>query len=289
MMTDAIKVEAGFRLFSWNTAGRAIRLEGQLQALIQKKPEVIALQEVTLRTLQGLRLGLEKAGYWVVNSFDLAKDLQLLKGPRRYGELIACKWQLTPLSPLGFQIPWPERMLSAILESPWGQIELHSTHIPPGVSNHWIKIETLEGICTHLMHPAIRPRVLCGDFNTPQAERPDGEVITWGQQIGLDSSLSIRKGKRQDKEDFLRWDRGERNVLTGLAEFDLPDVFRMLHGYDVQEFSWYWHGKWRQIGRRYDHIFSSRSLHAVRCGYLHDWRQKGLSDHAPIDAYFEPR
>jgi len=35
---------------------------------------------------------------------------------------------------------WPERTLSVDIEMPWGAVEVHTTHIPPGVTNGWIKI-----------------------------------------------------------------------------------------------------------------------------------------------------
>jgi exonuclease III len=38
----------------------------------------------------------------------------------------------------------------------------------------------------------------------------------------------------------LDWDLAERNVLAGLTDFDLSDVFRCLNGYEVKQFSWYW-------------------------------------------------
>lgn len=116
--------------------------------------------------------------------------------------------------------------------------------------------------------------------------------MTWGQDI-LPRGKIVLEGTWRDpagREDTsLRFDLGERNVLKGLAEFNLPDVFRALHGYEVEEFSWFWKGKGRRIGRRFDHIFASRDLKEVRCEYLHSLRERGLSDHSPIEADFEPR
>jgi hypothetical protein len=64
--------------------------------------------------------------------------------------------------------------------------------------------------------PATTPhRILCGDFNTPQRESADGEVETWAGH---------HPQWRQ------RWDAAERQVLTGLAAYDLPDVFHQVNG-----------------------------------------------------------
>jgi hypothetical protein len=43
--------------------------------------------------------------------------------------------------------------------------------------------------------------------------------------------------------EFLRgvrgWDNGERNVLEGLSESDMKDVFRTLYGYSKEDYSFY--------------------------------------------------
>ena len=126
-----------------------------------------------------------------------------------------------------------------------------------------------------------RRRILCGDFNTPQQEEPDGTVMTWGERRN-------RKGEIRTLKGFAEWDEAERSVLTGLANHDLPDVFRSLHGYGREEFSWYLKRKGKLIGRRFDHVFASRVLRPTRCEYLHAVRERGLSDHSPILAVFSP-
>ena len=123
----------------------------------------------------------------------------------------------------------------------------------------------LEGIYERLARRSRFPRVLCGDFNTPQEETSDGKVITWG------------RGRT-------RWDMGERNILEGLKKFDLIDAFRFRYGYNVQEYSWYARP---HIGRRYDHVFASRLLlNDVECDYLHAFREERLSDHSAIRVDF---
>ena len=178
-------------------------------------------------------------------------------------------------------MPWPERLLSAAIQSPFGQVELHAAYIPPGSSHGWLKVETLEGIFKRLSRPSRRPRILCGDFNTPQAECEDGRVITWGE--------CMKNGTiRLDKKRGERWDHAERNILVGLADYDLYDVFRELHGYAFQDFSWFITRNQKTIARRFDHIFASRILNPVSCVYLHTFREHGLSDHSAIEACFQP-
>jgi len=86
-----------------------------------------------------------------------------------------------------------------------------SRHIPPGAANGWIKIEMLEGLYAGLTHPSTIPRLLWGDFNTPQLERPMGEVVTWGQRINRQGVAVICQYMRGG--EGVCWDRGERQVL----------------------------------------------------------------------------
>ncbi len=268
------------RLISWNTAHRTSRCADQVQALLTQSPDVVAVQEVLKNGVPGLCEEFKRTELsHVVDSFRLAENHAELTGHRQYGELIASRWPLRPLPAADFPVPWTERILSAIVATPWCDVELHTSHIPPGVSNGWKKIEMLEGIYKRLACPSERPRILCGDFNTPREELADGQVVTWAQAI-KHGQIVLRRKRGQ------RWDEGERNVLTGLAKFDLPDVFRRIHGYGVPAFSWIaGNGK----PRRFDHVFASARLNATQCDYLQNPRERGLSDHCPIEVTFEPR
>lgn len=280
------------RLISWNVNGRVAGLREQSQALYQRFPDLVALQEVLPSTAARWREQLAHRGLpYSVDSFALQSGPPGRTRRRHYGQVLASHWPLSPLPPTAFPVPWPERVLSAMLESPWGAIELHTTGIPPGVSHGWLKVEMFEGIYACLARPTHCARLLCGDLNTPQAESADGRSTTWGQVITTNGSVRIWRTKRDpygriDTGD--RWDAAERSVLAGLAQFDLHDIFRALHGYGVQEWSWYWKGKGRRIGRRFDHVFASQRLHAVQCQYLHAYRETGLSDHSPIEVDFAP-
>lgn len=277
------------RLISWNVAGRVHCLEEQVSALIKYTPDLVALQEVRASTAPLLSERLVSGGLiHCVNSFDLAPDKDVLVGPRQYGQLIASRFPLCALAPDLFPVPFPERVLSALLNSPWETIKIHNTHIPPGSSNGWTKIEMMEGIYKRLACASPYPRILCGDFNAPQKELPSGYIVTWGQGI-LDNGKVSFEGTwcdPQGREDTNeRWDRGERGIFEGLRQYDLKDVFRTIQGFDVEEFSHYVH---KRHGRRFDHIFASSSLNAVVCKYLHSLREEGLSDHSPLLAVFNP-
>lgn len=257
------------RLVSWNVARRVNRWGERIAAIEELQADVLALQEVTPGNIPAYRRDLPALGLeHVVESFELSAQPELLKGPRRYGELIASRYPLTPLDPLSITLPWPERVLSTLLHVPCGDVELHTTHVPPGVSHDWLKIEHFEGLAARLSLVSERPRILCGDFNSPKSESSDGIVTTWGSGG--------------------RWERGERSVIVDLRAFDLGDVFRDLNGYEVEEYSWYWRGKGSQVGRRFDHVFASAQLGASACRYVHELRERKLSDHSAILVDFCP-
>ncbi len=136
----------------------------------------------------------------------------------------------------------------------------------------------MEAIFNQLAKPPTLPRVLCGDFNAPKAEGPNGELITWEQTVYKNGMIKIKRGRD-------RWDQVERNIITGLTQHDLVDVFRHLNGYGTVDASW--RQPWRpEPGYRLDHIFASPSLKPTECRYLHELRDAGLSDHSPMEAVF---
>ncbi len=167
------------------------------------------------------------------------------------------------------------------IDAPWGMtIELHNVHIPDGSTYELGKIETFEGVFKRLACPAdaTRPRILCGDFNTPREELLDGRIVTWGQIKDENGSIAWDLRVMGDPEYAKRWDRGERLILDTLQLYDLSDVYRRLHGYGVTETSW--------RNRRYDHIYASEPLNARTCEYLRALDE--LSDHRPVMAHFAP-
>lgn len=246
-----------------------MKLSAQAKSLAEHEPHVVALQEVTAKTIPLWRRELEDREYRVITSFDLTSDHEELVGGRRYGVLTASRWPIEALPLTDFDLPWPERVLSVILYCPWGEVECHNAHLPAGVSHGWIKVETFEGIYERLAIESEIPRILCGDFNSPQIEQADGTTIPFGK--GND-----------------RWSSAELSVISGLAEHDLGDVYRSLNGFEKQDASWVMQRLGKQYGRRFDHVFASQHLKPHACHYLHLLREQGLSDHSPIEACFTP-
>lgn len=272
------------RLITWNTAARSRKLGAQARFLEERVPDVIALQEVSPRTFAVWQTTLPGIGLPFVRS-SLPDRLAGTR-KRHLGVLIASRFPLGECVGPVAQCPWEEKSLSLIVESPFGPIALHAVHVPPGSSNGWVKVETLEAISGALARHHHTPTILAGDFNTPQCELADGTVITWAQRVNKEGRPVLRKTIRGGSGQ--RWDSAERDVLVGLREFGLRDVFRALHGYEVQAASWVLNRKGMSVGRRFDHVFASPELLARRCEYLHGARTSRLSDHAALEVDFGP-
>ena len=265
------------KLISLNTAGRTRYVDAQIKLLLAREPSLVALQEVTRRSVPDFREAFGDAGFYVDDSLRLGDVPQ--NGPRRFGVLIASQWRLKAKAPCPL-VPWPERLLSATVRSPFGAIDVHSSHVPCGSVHGRLKIDTLKAIRVLLGHRAATHRILCGDFNTPQAETVDGRTVTWAWRQIADQDWVL------DRSRGIEWDEVELSILRGLEDDDLVDVFRRVHGFRVAEHSWA--TTQNQVGRRYDHVFASTALQPVQCRYLHEFRVSGLSDHSAIEAVFEP-
>jgi exonuclease III len=260
------------RLISWNVARRVTRLAEQAAALAERAPELIALQEVTPRSLPVWRTACEQIGLpHVISSLDEADPGREPASRRRTGVLLASRGPLRHAGQL--PMPWPETAVGAFVAE-WA--EVHTVHVP-NAANGWIKIESLEAIRTGLATRPPGPLVVCGDLNTPRRELPDGTVVSFAR----DSAGRLRPERGE------RWDLGELGVVPGLRDLGYLDAFRELHGYASREPSWTWrqragHGG----GWRLDHVFASAQLQPVRAGYHHAWRDDGLSDHSALEVDF---
>lgn len=320
------------RLISWNvdlfrSGSRSV--EKKVEAICQLSPDIVTFQEVTDRDLPLFREELENYGLvYSIDSlalveiarvaymaerlndlrarnpsdpFQFAYDISSLSGqcsplgePKDLGCLIASRYPLNPLNPLDFDIPWKQQVVSAIVDAPQGEIEVHNAHVPTAIGgrrNEIVKAETLVGIYQRLAVRSVRPRVLCGDFHTPEIEHPDGTIVPFYRDVLPDEAYGIVS----ESDEYLGrprrwWYNAEMNVLCGLAEYDLVDIFRKLHGYRAREYSWCPDRGPEDVPKckRYDHIFASMRLNPTACWYLHNLRGQGLSDHSAVLADFEP-
>ncbi len=264
---------------SWNVARRNSRLAEQAAALAGREPDVVALQEVTNRTLPLWKAALKTIGLPHVRaSLDWADPAREPATRRVTGVLLGSRTSLEDASAL--MVPWPETALAGRVRSETtGSIELHCVHVP-NAANGWVKVRTLQAIRAGLATAAPAPRVLCGDLNIPRREHPDGEVVSFAR----DSRGRLRPERGSE------WDEAELGVVPGLRDLGFADAFRALHGYAKREPSWTWqriagHGG----GWRLDHVFASAELRPQTAVYHHDWRDEGLSDHSALEVELEKR
>ena len=265
------------RVVTWNVARRSRRLAEQAAALAGCEPDVVALQEVTDRTLPMWRAVLERIGLPHVRaSLDEADSAREPATRRRTGVLLGSHTRLTDASAL--PVPWPETTYAAVASTAGtGPVEVHTVHVP-NAANGWVKVRTLQAIRDGLKTAPSAPRVLCGDFNIPRRELPDGEVISFAR----DSRGRLRSDRGTE------WDEAELGVVPGLSDLGYRDAFRDLNGYGRREPSWTWrviagHGG----GWRLDHLFASAELRPISATYRHTWRDEGLSDHSALEVDLE--
>ena len=256
------------RLITWNVARRVQALAAQAAAIAEREPDVVALQEVTVRTWPLWEAACATLGLTdVLCTLTRADPARSPAGPRRTGVLLAAREALEPLAgPPG--IPWAETALAARVAG----VEVHTVHVP-NAANGEIKPRTLAAVRAGLAQRA-GARVLCGDLNTPRREQPDGTVWSFARDG--------RGRLRPERAGF--WDEAETSVVPGLRELGFADAFRALHGYGAREPSW----TFRRIaghggGWRLDHVFCSDELEPLASAYHHAWREEGLSDHSALE------
>jgi exonuclease III len=253
-------------LVSWNVAGRTKRLDEQIARVLALEADLVCLQEITPTTLSRWRERLEGADY---TSVEYAAPDGTSVRRRPLMVLSASRGDSTRVTV--DDLPLPERVLSVCLPDGTELVNVHSPISPaPGRA----KVRTHLAVYAHLARLSDRPRLLCGDLNTPRRELPDGTLWTFAR----DRYGRLREDRGAD------WDRAELALMRGLEPYGFHDAFRALHGYQKREISWGW-ARWPG-GYRLDHLLVS-GIRSEQCEYRHDWREAGLSDHAALVAHLD--
>lgn len=286
------------RVMSWNVQGAVPpngskeRIRNQIEFIetTVELPELLMLNEVTTVQREFWRelLHDELSYREVVDTLDWAAELRESEVPPHQdfnhvnGNLIAvhetCEarelnrrrptireglWEDAVLK--DWSTNFPEKILTAELEFDDSTIELWNIRAIPGSSWGEEKIKILEDTINRITKGEQRPRILAGDFNSPKDELSDGTIVPWG----LERDQNIRR----------RWIEAELNILTGLTEVGMVDVFRAVNGYgdlNTEDVSFQ--------SKRFDHIFASKQLNPEDCYYDHGGFD--CSDHAPLIAEF---
>ncbi|HEX3834887.1 MAG TPA: endonuclease/exonuclease/phosphatase family protein [Solirubrobacteraceae bacterium] len=250
-------------LVCWNVAGRLRRQAVQAERVTALSPDIVCLQEVIAGAVGPWTKHLTEAGLDDVRLAELPaaggrdRPLLTLVASRCEQERVAVE-----------DVPWPERVLATRLAS----LEVVNVHSPVSSKPGLAKVLTHEAVHAHLTG-GCGPRLLCGDLNTPRREHPDGRVWTFARDRY--GRLRAERGER--------WDAAELALIKGLEDRGFRDAFRSLHGLEHREPSWVWQ-RW-DGGYRLDHLIVSDEVEVPVCGYLHQWRAEGLSDHSPLVAH----
>lgn len=255
-------------LVVWNINRSSLkRFKRQMAVLAAYRPDILALTEVGIKAGPRARDVLGPLGYeHVVCSQDLLDEDERMTSS---GVLFASRYPFEAMAHGELGVPIKHRALSAVFETPRGEVEGHVVHVVPGSSYGWKKVEFFEAIYERLAREHDGPRFLCGDFNSPRLEESDGSVRVFGH--------------RKDP----RWAQAERSVITGLADFGLGDAYRGVHGYEKFGWSHQLVRKGRlRWQRRFDHVFACPTLEAIGATYLHDLDE--YSDHSPLEIRFVP-
>ncbi|ELZ42943.1 hypothetical protein C463_10075 [Halorubrum californiense DSM 19288] len=161
---------------------------------------------------------------------------------------------------------YPEKILVTTYTVNGRDIKVWNVRAVPGSMKGEEKLKIFETVYNRITNDPERLRILAGDFNTPAAELPDGQPITFSDD---------KDPRIQD-----RWRTAALQILKGLGHIGMVDVFRYHWGYgtiDTLDESF--------GNRRFDHIIASEELNPVYCEY--DPESLNHSDHAALIADFE--
>tara|TARA_B100000287_G_scaffold429509_1_gene482999 strand:- start:867 stop:1688 length:822 start_codon:yes stop_codon:yes gene_type:complete len=265
------------KIITWNLNSRTNleTLNKQCDYLKEQDLDLMTLQEVTLNSQEFFK---DYFKNWnVLSSFDFVSDKSVLVKKRKYGQLIISKDPITPIEPFS-SMPFPERLLSGHIKNK--NIEIHTTHVPPGSSNGVIKVQHFEELYKFLAKRKDIQKILTGDFNSPKLELETGEIITWGQKVSSSGKVRIAVNPKWKNEcSGERWDSAERNIIQNHKSLGLVDMFRAKNGYMDNSGSWFTN---KGVARRYDHIFGSTGISILGSHYDQKPREQKYSDHSPL-------
>lgn len=266
-------------VLSWNVNCR--NPGDQIARIQSENPDIVTLQEVTLRRTDAWLRHLEEIGLpHTCTSSHHGQD-------KKHQCVIASRFPVAAADTAWRDCaPYPEALGRAIISLPDNErLDLFTAHVPDGASHGWKKIDTFHVLAAQLRQAGDTARILTGDFNEPKRFRQSGQVVPWGeepfQQCGRSGKLrttGIGPHRDAGPRPITEWTNGVLSVLGGPAHHGLRNAYADLHNLTPGPISLYVRG----VPRCYDHIFVSRHFTVLECGYREEWIAERLSDHAPV-------
>lgn len=253
---------AKFTIATWNVNSLRVRLPQVLAFLMEKRPDVLALQETKVVDKDFPFQAFEELGYAVIASGQ----------PAYNGVAILC---LQPYKDSVKTLPLIQNEERRLLAISINDIRIINLYVPNGQSveseKYQYKLSWLRHLLTflHEEQKKYKDMVVLGDFNIAPEDKDIHDPLRFAGQL-LCSPL-------------------EREAFSHLLQIGLQDCFR-LHTTENYHYSWWDYRQnafKRKQGWRIDHILASESLlpYCNACTIETKWRaNERPSDHAPVVA-----
>lgn len=254
--------EFSVKVLSWNIKlGQRSRLNKIVGGVKQISADIVGLQEVDKDLLKGFVPQFEALRYQVLRYESHEKS---------YCNLILSRYPTSKISRWKRDCAFPDLLSLARIKIRQREINFFNCHIPHGSGHGFKKIRTIDALLKKLKKTKGSARIVVGDFNEPRSESGQ-EIESWAYKTSA--------SPRPTKEEKCHWKNTVNELFKGEQQHGMRDLFRSLHGYEVEEFSFR-----RPTPRRYDHIFGSEHFKVSSCEYLHSFREGKVSDHSPLVA-----
>lgn len=254
-MKDNLGQRNRFSIFCWNVANPSVQRAGKQAEWLRKRPEDILVLTETKRS-EGCLL--------IERYFEAFGHKVIMMKPegKEYGVMIISNHALETSSFCDSMKFLRSRVASVKLRFKGLEIEVIGTYVPSRDSSHE-KTEKKKSFLDALAsifetNASSKKKVFCGDLNVLEPNHVPHYPF------------------------FEDW---EYDFYQNFSKFNFVDAFRYLNP-RVQEYSW--------IGRtgdgyRYDHCFVSADLlpFLKTCFYLHEPRERKLSDHSALITVLE--
>ena len=251
------------KILSWNikSIGQKSRLHKIVDGVKQISADIVGLQEVDKNLLESFAPEFKTLGYRVLSyGFDEKPYCNLILSRSRYPASKVCRWKR--------DCAFPDLLSLARIKIQQREINFFNCHIPNGSKHGFEKIRTIDALLKKLRKTKGAVQIVVGDFNEPWSESGQ-EITSWAYKTSANPS----------KEQRHHWHDTVNELFKGEQQHGMRDLFRSLHGYEVEEFSFR-----RPTPSRYDHIFGSEHFKVSSCEYLHSFREGKVkvSDHSPL-------